>query len=220
MEDTPTRKVPYVKDIFDAAARDASPESVIVFSNNDINFTPTFGQAIARMVAENRGFGYFRRRDVFTPITESLTPSEVLRRGTVAAVGADVFVFPVWWWRAVSKNFPDLVLGAYIWDMVMVNYLTQSGGVMDTTSTYHEHHNSVWQQSDNRWRFPSNQRNRQLGEQAPPGVKHFERDARRPIPTPPKVVPRPAPKVVSRPAPALPKTFSRRATRNPNMPPQ
>ncbi len=142
-----TRKLPYIKDIIDHAAAQATDDEIIAFCNADTLILPDAPAAIRERLATG-DCCYSRRIDV----ADGAFPHT--RDGLAKFprhVGADLFAFRAGWWRSHRDEFPDLLLACEGWDWCMrrVAQKYNPAAEIDPPIIYHENHSPVWAYSAN-----------------------------------------------------------------------
>lgn len=142
------RRLPYIKDVIDFAAKCARhDDEILVFTNADTLILPDAPAAIREKLAAG-DCCYSRRIDVSSgeyPYTR-----EQLTRYP-RHVGADLFAFRVGWWKQHRDEFPDLLLACEGWDWVARQILKRHNPAaeIDPPVIYHERHAPVWAYSLN-----------------------------------------------------------------------
>lgn len=119
------RNMPFVRDMIHAAAD--GPEDIIVISNNDIIFDPRIAASIDESCRQT-GCWWAYRLD---------------RPGGRTDEGADTFAFTKSWWHLHEHLFPDLLLGYYNWDDILVRMMHWSGCFEQERLIYHTPHPST-----------------------------------------------------------------------------
>jgi hypothetical protein len=149
------RRLPYVKDLFDASAKAQDEADIAVFSNTDIGFCSDAAMRIAFYMQSNDA-GYANRRD----FPKLLVPPVDVEIGLGTDYsGTDVFFFRVSWWLAVRDHFPDMLLGREAWDAcmrVLVEETNSNKPLTFSNLCWHERHGGAayWEDSKNRYTLP------------------------------------------------------------------
>lgn len=116
------RRVPFVKDMIDTAL--SSHDGIVVITNNDIKFDPELAQDI-RESCRDWGCWWSYRTEHKDGPTDN---------------GADVFAMTRKWWAIHNHLMPDMLLGYWSWDDVLVRLMIWSGCHEQRRLYYHEAH--------------------------------------------------------------------------------
>jgi hypothetical protein len=154
-------RVPYVKDLLNAASENRELEDIIVFTNADICVRSNCAMLIVAAMQTISAIYCFRRD--FGRLNTPL-PDPMIEKGN-HYVGSDLYAFRVGWWRHYRSDFPDMLLGRECWDAILRLLIDQSSPSQNPTLhnlIYHEWHPSTWEAPQNKLRLPSQLHNRQL----------------------------------------------------------
>ena len=147
------RRLPFVKDVIHAATLGAFPEDVIVLTNADICFAPSFDRQI-NAAATNCCYAH---RMEFPSLDTILSDQEIAKG--IKYPGIDLFAFTSGWWSVHSDEFPDMVMGAEAWDLCLWELMkrhSESHEVIELENViYHESHDSTWCRPENISTLPS-----------------------------------------------------------------
>lgn len=140
------RGLPFVRDVFDFARRNAGAGDIVCWSNTDSNLVPESGSVIRRAVSAH-GSCCSARIDVDD--WRSFARADLA--GLTPYPGTDLFAFSPAWWDARRDSFsPDLILGYEGWDAIMRTMILESGGIkLDPPIVYHENHEPFWRRRQN-----------------------------------------------------------------------
>jgi hypothetical protein len=114
---------PYIRDMIQAAI-ESGKEGIIAISNTDIQFLPGLQQEIVRSC---RQYGCFWSYRISGPNKQT-------------DYGADVFAFTRSWWFEHEHLYPDLLLGYYHWDDLMIRMMRWCGRTECGRFYSHESH--------------------------------------------------------------------------------
>lgn len=117
-----SRRVPFVKDMIDTAFN--NHDGIVVITNNDIKFDPELAQDI-RESCRDWGCWWSYRTEFKDGPTDN---------------GADVFAMTRKWWSIHNHLMPDMLLGYWSWDDVLVRLMIWSGCHEQRRLYYHEAH--------------------------------------------------------------------------------
>ncbi len=132
-----SRKLPFVRDLLDKATARALGKGLVVFSNNDVIFAVGLTDTL-----RNVELCAFASRHEFVRLPQAPTCLEILCARKHC--GADLFAMTPAWWRAHRRDYPDMLLGAPAWDMVMRRLMQLTGGIELHAALAHEEHLSHW----------------------------------------------------------------------------
>lgn len=154
-------KVPYIKDVINAASDLCEPQDIVIFTNSDICCRTDTAERVASTLQNIAATFCFRRdfRELNTPI-----PDAAIQQGSLYA-GSDLKAFRVFWWRSVRDRLPDMLLAREAWDAVFRTLIQETHSGADCESRdliYHERHGSVWEDARNRYSIPSQLHNLRL----------------------------------------------------------
>jgi len=152
------RRLPFVRDILDAAVR-VCDGRMIFFTNTDTVFSTDLSYVIQGVASRSVSLGLFRRRD-FHHLNRLLEPRQISHGDTYP--GDDAFLFPKSWWEKHRLEYPDMVFGAASWDCIMAQMFLRDGGIRVENCIYHERHRSVWDLPANKYTLPSQILNHRL----------------------------------------------------------
>lgn len=147
------KQMPYVRDVFDFAAKGLPAEDILVYTNSDICVVSNCAQICAAALQGTDAF-YSFRRDFNHDFSEPI-PDDVVLRGNSYA-GSDLYGFRVHWWQTNRNDYPDLIIGIESWDAVLRHLieLTNPGRLVNVPDThYHRRHDSWWENNANRYRL-------------------------------------------------------------------
>lgn len=153
--------VPFIRDLFDAACFSRQPDDIVVFTNSDICTGPTCCWEIAATMMAG-DVCCCSRRD-FQRLDRPLNRDEIGKG--VHYPGLDLFAFRVRWWNDHGSEFPDMLLGREMWDLVMFCLMEAASPGFDVrlkNLIYHETHYQFWADHRNR-SMKSQQHNVRLG---------------------------------------------------------
>lgn len=154
-------RVPYIKDLLNAATRAKEKDDIIVFTNADICVASNCSFVIVAALQSVNAVYCFRRdfHRLDTPL-----PDPIIRSGA-HYVGSDLYAFRVSWWKRWRDTFPDMLLGREAWDAVLRILIDQTHPGLNCTVydlIYHERHGSTWENPANRRSLPSQLHNVRL----------------------------------------------------------
>lgn len=116
------RPVPYIRDLFDFAAKWAADSDILVLANADIHLVPSAG-AMIRQAIRRGGCAYAWR---ITLPAEQLTLDQKKLAAIRTDFGIDLFACSKSWWLAIREQYPDFFLGCTGWDVVMRKLMDRS----------------------------------------------------------------------------------------------
>ena len=157
------RLMVFVKDIIDAGARSCVERNdLIMLSNADTCFTPRLYEKIVKEFEAGVQAISGPRRD-FEFLDQPLTEEQI---GTgYEYIGTDIFVMRPEWWKAHRGAFPDMILGAEMWDHLLRGMMRLENLPEVSNLVYHEFHDSRWTLEHNRHTLRSQRHCRHLGHQ-------------------------------------------------------
>lgn len=132
-----SKKIPFVKDIIESAARHLTDIDLVCFTNSDICISELCEGKI-RNVVNKYGCGFSFRRDYDGKLMKKVNDSDIKKLRWY--VGSDLFVFTVKWWKAHRDKFPDFILGKPCWDWVLrclMGYTVLGTNVFNSTLQEH-----------------------------------------------------------------------------------
>jgi hypothetical protein len=151
--------LPYVRDIIDFGTKDMLYQDIVVFTNTDICVVPEFVKIVKEKMKKVDS-AYSHRVDYKEPFNEPKTLEELKSRDDF--YGVDTFIFNVSWWKENRKKFPSMLIAREAWDAAMLT-LVQEGGQWPSNKiekvTYHQKHESFWEQPDIKYRLSGNRYN-------------------------------------------------------------
>jgi ADP-heptose:LPS heptosyltransferase len=158
------RKLPFLKDIIDAAfIKTADDSDLILLTNTDNVLAPDTYTQIAK-AWEGGARGFYGARMDFTRIDKPLTSAEIARGANYS--GKDVFGFASKWWREHRETFPDLCFAREAWDGVLYKTLEKEGFPELKFLVAHEGHLTTWCNGANRVNLPGQRHNHLLASSA------------------------------------------------------
>ncbi len=132
------RKLPFVKDLLDFGVRWARHENaLLIFSNFDVLFAPGLTETLRHVTT----CAYASRHEFVRLKSEPTCLEIVCAR---KHPGCDLFAMTPAWWQEHRRDYPDMLLGAPAWDMVMRRLMQLTGGVELHAALAHEEHASHW----------------------------------------------------------------------------
>jgi hypothetical protein len=145
------KKLPFVRDVFDAGCKGAPDSDIVVYTNSDTQVrSDTCGRLAGALQDSDAVYCY--RRD-FHHRLEAPVPDLDFVKG-VAYPGTDLYAFRVWWWKSYGYAYPDMIVGLEAWDPVMrtlIDMTNPNGKTMVHDLIAHERHNSFWERAENRY---------------------------------------------------------------------
>lgn len=149
------KRLPFIRDLFDAATVEADLQDIVVYSNSDIGFCDMAAFRIAFALQANDA-GYSFRRDI-APRTTLPTDEEVASGSEYC--GTDVFFFRVHWWKSCRDRFPDLLIAREAWDAclrVLMEATNHEKPLSLPDLCWHVRHsgNGHWEAPQNRYTLP------------------------------------------------------------------
>ena len=156
--------VPYIHDIIEFACYGKQPSDIIVLTNSDICVAPDCCQEIAAGLMFSRAVCGSRRdfRKLDAPLSKAQIQTGVHYPGT------DLFAFRVGWWCQHKSDYPDLLLGREIWDLVMFCLMEKTNpgeNVRLWNLIYHETHYQFWADPKHNGTLKSQLHNVNIGRQ-------------------------------------------------------
>ncbi len=118
--------LPFVRDMIEAALA-SGPESIIAIANNDIAFDPRLGKAVRKSCGVHGCYWAYRAIDA---------------QGNTDQ-GGDFFAFTRTWWKLHQHFFPDMLLGRYWWDDILIRIMRWSGCDEQRRLIFHQPHKSA-----------------------------------------------------------------------------
>lgn len=150
--DEGSRKLPFIRDLFDYGCSTWNNDDIVLFSNSDIGFA---GDASIRVAIAclNHDCGYAFRRD-FPRLLRA--PDDATLDSGTPYCGTDVFFFRVGWWSAHRTEMPDMLIGREAWDPCLrtVMEISESGRKLGLDHIcWHESHggDGHWGQTGKRF---------------------------------------------------------------------
>ena len=134
----PGKKMPFIKDLINAAIPDMLPDEYLMLTNSDTCIRRGLTHEIRRGKSES----YFSHRYDLESITRPLTVNEIERGKWYA--GSDLFVFTKRWWLANRDEMPDMLIGCEAWDKILRILIQSHGGSELHSCAYHEKHSISW----------------------------------------------------------------------------
>lgn len=120
-----SRGTPFVRDMIAAAM--AGTEDIIAITNNDIKFDEGLRDEVLKSCSEYGCYWAYR----------------ISEPGKKTDHGGDFFAFTRKWWFEHERYFPDMLLGYFWWDDIMVRMMRWSGCLERKRLYYHEPHAGV-----------------------------------------------------------------------------
>ncbi len=114
--------------------------NLLVLTNDDVLFAPGLTDSVEQNVPQAKCA--WASRHEFVRLPQAPTCLEILCARKHC--GADLFAMTPAWWRAHRRDYPDMLLGAPAWDMVMRRLMQLTGGVELHAALAHEEHLSHW----------------------------------------------------------------------------
>jgi hypothetical protein len=155
------KTLPFVRDVIDHAAKDLLFDDVIVYTNSDTCVATDCLKKVLRRLKEVDAL-YVYRRD-FTEFLDVI-PDDKIKEG-VEHVGSDLHAFKVSWWKRKRKEFPNLVLARIAPDAILRHLIDEDGQWPKTkleNLIYHQIHQAVWEQPENKFTLAGNRLNIEL----------------------------------------------------------
>lgn len=136
------KRVPYINDIIDFGAEQASDDDIVVFTNSDVCLVPEALRQIRAKLA-NADCCYSRRVDV-QDNSKPMMLSDL--KNQTAHVGADLFAMRAKFWRENRDAIPLLYLSFEGWDWVCRHWMRtyELNPEMSPPIIYHGRHVSYW----------------------------------------------------------------------------
>jgi hypothetical protein len=154
------RRMPFVRDLIEAAVSRCAYSDVIVLSNSDVGIAPGLtGWIVEAMI--RAGAAFTHRWDRHGRISRPPVSEGEVCEGHWYP-GSDLFAFTRAWWEAWGDRVPDLVLGREAVDLVLRHVIKQGGGIEIPGAVWHERHASHWETVENRNSLAGNLHNRVL----------------------------------------------------------
>ncbi len=128
-----TRKVPFIRDLFDAGCALAAPEDLVVVCNSDILLSAGMFPRLIEGVIRGKGATCCQRRRVEPKLGRIY--KDFL--GCKTDGGFDVFAVTPAWWKAHREKMPDMFLGREGWDTcfrVLVEEIADGRGRLSTVT--------------------------------------------------------------------------------------
>lgn len=173
--DDGSRTLPFVKDVVNTKLSWTPDADVIVLTNSDICFAPTFQRRLHAIMDMGIECCYAHRQE-FTKLEKPLTDEEVAQ-GTQYP-GIDLFAFRKNWWLDHESELPDMVMGAEAWDLclreLMHRHSVHAGVPSLPNAIYHEAHDSTWCRPENIGTLPSQLHNLALAREFLKGQPELE----------------------------------------------
>lgn len=147
------RRYPYVRDLFDFAARGRADRDILAYTNADICVSSDCALQVARLLQSTDAL-YAMRRDFNHDFHEPI-PDDVIPRGD-AYVGSDFYACRAGWWRRWRDEFPDMIVALEAWDAVLrhlIEFTNPGRAVSLSNVIYHRRHSSFWEAAENRYRL-------------------------------------------------------------------
>jgi hypothetical protein len=146
------RRLPFLRDLLDAAMRHATPADLVCFSNDDVVFA--LGLTDTLLHVEHCAWA---SRHEFIRLPVQPTCIDII--GGRKHCGADLFCLSPAWWRTHRAEMPDMIIGCEAWDLVLRKLMAACNGTELHAAIAHEEHGATWQGRRN---DPSALHNRRL----------------------------------------------------------
>ncbi len=159
------REMAFIKDIISSGAQacydDESGEpAYLLLSNADTCLAPNLLKRVIPVLETGIPCIHGPRRD-FARLSQPLTIAEI--ETGFEYVGTDIFVIRPDWWESHKAQFPDMILGAEIWDHILRGMMRLEGLPSMSNLCYHAHHTQRWSRPENRNGLASNRHSVSLG---------------------------------------------------------
>jgi len=152
--------VPFVRDVIEFGLKRSNVlGDIIALTNADVGFAPGLTGRILETVGRY-GSAFTHRYD-FPRLSGPLKHDGQLRSGTPYA-GTDAFFFTRDWWIKNGHEFGDFLWAREHWDEALRQLIKLTGGREIPLATYHERHDSFWENPEHRSTLAGNQRNQIL----------------------------------------------------------
>jgi len=156
--DDKIRKIPFVKDLINAACSIAGDDDIIMLTNRDIEVIPFIGDKIRRFMLKGDACSASRRDYHKRDCNDD--PSRFSMH-----CGSDLFAFKKQWWTAFGHEFTDFLMAAEQWDLCF-NKLIEMHSMVPffnfTELIFHKEHDALWGKPSNINTLPSQVHNRKM----------------------------------------------------------
>lgn len=132
-----SRKLPFLRDLLDIAARAAQPDDLLIYSNDDNVFSPGLTDTLLALTTPAWAH---RMEFVRLPVQPTCLDIVTARKHP----GSDLFAIPPLWWAKHRDEMPDMVIGCEAVDLIMRKLMRLTGGVELHAAIAHEEHQSWW----------------------------------------------------------------------------
>lgn len=156
--------VPYIHDIIDYACFGKLESDIVALTNSDICVAPDCCNHIAAGLMFTRAVCGSRRD--FRRLDKPLSRAQIETGSHYP--GTDLFAFRVGWWNEHKADYPDLLLGREIWDLVMFCLMERTNpgdNVRLWNLIYHEYHYQFWADPKHNGTLKSQLHNVNIGRQ-------------------------------------------------------
>jgi hypothetical protein len=155
-------RVPYIRDIINFGCDGKESTDIVVLTNSDICCVPECRiEIVAGLMFSDAVCA--SRRD-FGKLTSPLSKSQASTG--IHYPGIDLFAFRVGWWMKNGSDYPDLLLGREIWDLVMFCLMERTNPnsqIRISDLIYHENHYQFWSDPKHKYKLKSQLHNISLG---------------------------------------------------------
>jgi len=131
------RRLPFLRDLLDAAMRHATPADLVVFTNDDVLFACGLTETLFHVAQ-----AAFASRHEFIRLPTQPTCLDIISGRKHC--GCDLFAMTPHWWRTHRRDYPDMVVGCEALDLVMRKLMLATGGIELHAALAHEEHASWW----------------------------------------------------------------------------
>lgn len=128
------RELPLVKDILNNAADKANDADLLVITNDDIGFSPGLTGTLLAVAEWPLPAAFAHRSDCLDENALDGIPYP----------GVDLFAIGVRLWKQWRNEYPDMVLGAEQWDLVMLAFMRRVGAPALPAAIWHRPHVPAW----------------------------------------------------------------------------
>jgi hypothetical protein len=128
------RELPLIKDILNNAADKAADTDLLVITNDDVGFAPGLTGTLLDVARWPLAAAYAHRSDT---LDENALDGEPYP-------GVDLFAIGVKLWKQWRNEYPDMVLGAEQWDLVMLAFMRRVGAPALPSAIWHRPHQPAW----------------------------------------------------------------------------
>lgn len=122
------RALPYVKDLLAIGMDAAGTNDIVTLTNGDNLLHPTLPDALRIVMNDVPAICSFRLNVTGTPNLR-LPIGSLIKTGK-PDFGRDLFAFRKWWLEKHWNNIPDMLLGEWEWDLIMVLMIRRFNGVV------------------------------------------------------------------------------------------